>query len=176
MNLRTNLTALLSLAAACLLSSCGLVSMPPASTSADDLNTINSNVQQFLVSANNKDLNGVMNYYASDDSAVLFDSVPPREVVGAAAIRKNWEQFMAAYPTTMHFDLLDWKAEASGDLGYGHGFVRVTGPARDGTQQDMTVRVTDVYKRIGGKWLTIHEHVSWPVDPVSSKVDFNSKP
>jgi uncharacterized protein (TIGR02246 family) len=177
MNLRMNLTAALSLAAACLLSSCGLVSTTPApSTSGEDLNAINTNVQQFLAAANNKDLNGVMNYYASDDSAVLFDSVPPRQFAGAAAIRKNWEQFMAAYPTTMHFDLLDWKAEASGDLGYGHGFVRVTGPAKDGTQQDMTVRLTDVFKKIDGKWVTIHEHVSWPVDPVTSKVDFNSKP
>jgi ketosteroid isomerase-like protein len=177
MNLRTNLTAGLSLATACLLSSCGLISTPPAaSTSADDLNAINTNVQQFIVSANNKDLNGIMNYYAPDESAVLFDSIPPRQFVGATAIRNDWANFMAAYPTTMHFDLLDWKAEASGDLGYGHGFVRVTGPAKDGTQQDMTVRLSDVFKKIDGKWVTVHEHVSWPVDPVTSKVDFNSKP
>jgi uncharacterized protein (TIGR02246 family) len=175
MKLRTNFTAVLSLAAACLLSSCNW-STTTAPSTASDIDAINTNVQHFITAASNKDLNGIMTYYAPDESAVLFDSVPPRQYVGATAIRKDWENFQAAYPTTMHFDLMDWKVEASGDLAYGHGFVRVTGPAKDGTQQDMTVRLTDVYKRIDGKWLTVHEHVSWPVDPVTSKVDFSSKP
>jgi len=175
MNLRTSFTAALSLVAACLLSSCNLVSTSTSSTTSD-LDTINTNVQHFLSAANNKDLNGIMAYYAPDESAVLFDSVPPRQYVGATAIRTDWETFLAAYPTTVHFDLIDWKAESSGDLAYGHGFVRVTGPAKDGTQQDMTVRLTDVFKRVNGNWVTVHEHVSWPVDPVSSKVDFASKP
>jgi ketosteroid isomerase-like protein len=175
MKLRSSFTMVLSFAAACLFSSCTLVSTSTSST-ATDLDTINTNVQHFLAAANNKDLNGIMAYYDPDETAVLFDSVPPRQYVGATAIRKDWEQFLATFPTTMHFDLLDWKAEASGDLAYGHGFVRVTGTAKDGTQQDMTVRLTDVYKRINGKWVTIHEHVSWPVDPVTGKVDFNSKP
>ena len=175
MKLRMSLTAVLSLAAACLLSSCTWSTSSTTST-ASDLDAINANVQHLYAAANNKDLNGIMAYYAPDETAVMFDSVPPRQYVGATAIRKDWEDFQATYPTTMHFDLVDWKVEASGDLAYGHGFVRVTGPAKDGTQQDMTVRVTDVYKRIDGKWLTVHEHVSWPVDPVTSKVDFNSKP
>ncbi len=175
----TNFTAVLTVAVVCLFSSCNLAptsSTPSTSTAASDLDAINTNVQHFLTAANNKDLNGIMSYYAPDESAVLFDSVPPRQYVGATAIRKDWENFQAAYPTTMHFDLIDWKVDASGDLAYGHGFVRVTGPAKDGTQQDMTVRLTDVYKRIDGKWVTVHEHVSWPVDPVTAKVDFNSKP
>ena len=47
MNLRTSLTAVLSLAAACLFSSCNLVTTSTSSTS-DDLNTINTNVQMGL--------------------------------------------------------------------------------------------------------------------------------
>jgi len=181
MKLRANFTVMLSLAAACLLSSCGPLSTTStvstsSSSSADDLNAINANVQHFLAAANNKDLNGIMAYYGPDENVVMFDSVPPRQYVGATAIRKDWEQFLATYPTTMHFDLVDWKVEADSNLAYGHGFVRVTGPAKDGTQQDMTVRITDVYKKVDGKWVTIHEHVSWPVDPVTGKVDFNSKP
>lgn len=175
MKLATNLAALLGLGAACLLSSCNLVSTSTSSPSGD-VDAINANVQHFLAAANNKDLNSIMSYYAPGDEAVLFDAVPPRQYVGAAAIRKDWENLLSNYPAGLHLDLMDWKSETSGDLGYGHGFVRLTGPAKDGTQQDMTVRLTDIYKRIDGKWVTIHEHVSWPVDPNTSRVDFSSKP
>jgi ketosteroid isomerase-like protein len=38
------------------------------------------------------------------------------------------------------------------------------------------VRVTDVYKKINGNWLVIHEHVSVPVDLDTGKPDLTSKP
>ena len=41
---------------------------------------------------------------------------------------------------------------------------------------DLTVRVTDVYKKIKGKWLIVHEHVSVPVDLDTDKPDLQSKP
>jgi ketosteroid isomerase-like protein len=37
-------------------------------------------------------------------------------------------------------------------------------------------RVTDVYRKIGGKWLIIHEHVSVPVDPATAKANLLSQP
>jgi ketosteroid isomerase-like protein len=40
----------------------------------------------------------------------------------------------------------------------------------------MTVRVTDVYRRINGKWLVVHEHVSVPVDLNTMQPDVSSKP
>jgi ketosteroid isomerase-like protein len=49
-----------------------------------------------------------------------------------------------------------------GSLGYGHSIQRVSGAMRDGKTLDLTVRVTDVYRKIGGKWLIVHEHVSVP--------------
>jgi ketosteroid isomerase-like protein len=40
----------------------------------------------------------------------------------------------------------------------------------------MTVRVTDVYRKIAGKWLIVQEHVSVPVDLATDKGDLLSKP
>ena len=79
---------------------------------------------------------------------------------------------MGSWRTTRH----DWKAETEGNLGYGHGILRTTGPDKDGKPLDLTVRVTDVYKKINGKWLVVHEHVSWPVDLETGKADLSSKP
>jgi ketosteroid isomerase-like protein len=72
--------------------------------------------------------------------------------------------------------LNDWKAEADANLGYGHGIFHVNGPDKDGKPLDITVRVTDVFKKLNGKWLVVHEHVSWPVDMATGKADMSAKP
>ena len=38
------------------------------------------------------------------------------------------------------------------------------------------MRVTDCYRKIDGKWLITHEHVSVPVDLATAKADLASKP
>lgn len=40
---------------------------------------------------------------------------------------------------------------------------------------EVTVRVTDGYKKINGQWLISHEHVSVPVDLATMKPDLDSK-
>jgi len=40
---------------------------------------------------------------------------------------------------------------------------------------ELTVRVTDGYKRVNGQWLIAHEHVSIPVDLATLKPDPDSK-
>ena len=52
----------------------------------------------------------------------------------------------------------------------------LTGSDTKGQPIDLTVRVTDVYRKIKGKWLVVHEHVSVPVDLNTGKPDMSSKP
>jgi ketosteroid isomerase-like protein len=47
---------------------------------------------------------------------------------------------------------------------------------KDGNPIDMTLRLTDVLRKIKGKWLIVHEHVSVPVDVATGKADLTSKP
>jgi hypothetical protein len=51
----------------------------------------------------------------------------------------------------------------------GHDFFRTNGPWKDWMPLDLTVRVTDIYRKVNGKWPVIHEHVSWPVDLATGK-------
>ena len=62
------------------------------------------------------------------------------------------------------------------DLAYSHSIQHVAGADKKGKKLDLTVRVTDVYKKISGNWLVIHEHVSVPVDLDTGKPDLASKP
>jgi ketosteroid isomerase-like protein len=136
---------------------------------------INSSVQRFEAAVNAKDINGIMAYYSPDESLLIFDTITPRQYVGAAAFRKNWEALLAAYPGAVHAEVSDWKAETEGNLAYGHGIFRTTGLDKDGKPLNFTTRVTDVYRKVDGKWLVVHEHVSWPVDLGTGKADLSSK-
>jgi ketosteroid isomerase-like protein len=137
---------------------------------------INASLQHLVASVNAKDINGIMAYYTPDESLIVFDAVLPRQYVGAAAYRKDWEDYLAAYPGAIHSDVTDWKMETEGNLAYGHGIFHTTGPDKDGKLLDLTLRVTDIYRKQDGKWLVVHEHVSWPVDLATGKADMSSKP
>jgi hypothetical protein len=41
---------------------------------------------------------------------------------------------------------------------------------------ELVVRVTDVYRKLKGKWLIVQEHVSVPVDVGTQTPDLLSKP
>ena len=169
MNQRSYCLAALTVLAVCIASSC-------SPSRANDEAEINASVQRLIAAMNAKDINGIMAYYSPDESLLVFDALPPRQYVGATAYRKDWEGFLAAYPGGVQAEVSDWKAETEGNLGYGHGIVRTSGQDKDGKPLDLTLRVTDVYKKMNGKWLVVHEHVSWPVDLETGKADFSSKP
>jgi uncharacterized protein (TIGR02246 family) len=172
---RNAFSAALALIAAGVTCSCSQTAANQPNNQAD-IAEINASVQRAVAAVNAKDINGMMAYYVPDESLVVFDAVPPRQYLGAAAYRKDLEGFLAGYPGTLQANVSDWKIETSGNLAYGHGFYRYNGPGKDGKPLDLTMRVTDVYKKINGKWLVVHEHVSWPVDSDTGKPDLSSKP
>jgi ketosteroid isomerase-like protein len=102
---------------------------------------INASVQRLVAAVNAKDIGAIMAYYTPDESLLVFDAVLPRQYSGAAAFRKDWEAFLAAYPTTIHAEATDWKTETGGNLAYGHGIFRTVGPDKDGKPLDLTVRI-----------------------------------
>lgn len=166
MNQRSCFLAALAVVAVFLVSSC---------SRGNDEAEINASLQRLVAAVNVKDINGIMAYYTPDENLLVYDALPPRQYVGAAAFRKDWEGFLAAYPSAIHAEVSDWKTETEGNLAYGHGIFRTNGQDKDGKPLDLTVRITDVYRKINGKWLVVHEHVSWPVDLATGKADFNSK-
>jgi ketosteroid isomerase-like protein len=151
-------------------------SLASSCSRANDEADVNASVQHLVSAVNAKDLDGIMTYYSPDENLFVFDALPPRQYVGASAYRKNWEGFLGAYAGALHAEVTDWKTETEGNLAYGHGIFRTTGKDKDGMPLDLTLRVTDVYRKVNGKWLVVHEHVSWPVDLATGKADLSSKP
>ena len=123
-----------------------------------------------------KDLNGVMATYATGDAVTAFDVVPPLQYKGADAYRKDYGDFFSQFDGPLHVEFRDSRVEASGDLGLAYGLERITGKMKSGAPVDMWVRYTSGFKKIGGQWRDVHDHVSVPADMGSGKALLDLKP
>ena len=123
-----------------------------------------------------KDTDKIMSLYEHDEKLVVFDVVPPRQYVGWDTYHKDWQDFFAMFSGPVTFDLSDLSITTDGNLAYSHSIQHVAGDLKAGGKLDLTVRLTDVYRKIGGKWLIVHEHVPVPVDLNTGKPDLQSKP
>jgi len=131
---------------------------------------------RFTAAFNAGDVDAMMRNYIPDKSLVVFDVVPPRQHLGADAYRKAWTGFFAHYRGIPNITITDLSITVNGNIGFSHSIQHVTGTDLNGHTVNRTVRVTDGYRKIGGNWLIVLEHVSVPVDIATGKPDFNSKP
>ena len=147
-----------------------------AYASDSDVAEIKALEANLAASASAKDADGIMKNYIPDETLFVFDVIPPRQYVGAESYGKNWHGFMDTFKGPLTFEDSDLQVVADGKLGYAHHMWHFAGTGKDGKPIDMTVRVTDVLRKVKGKWLIVHEHASVPVDVASGKADLSSKP
>ena len=147
-----------------------------APAGADSGADIRALEERFVAALKAKDVDAIMKMYVPDQTLVVFDVVPPRQYVGAAAYRKDWQTFLDTFEGPITVELTDLDVAADRNLAYSHSIQHLAGTDKQGKKLDLTVRVTDVYKKARGRWLIIHEHVSVPVDLDAGKPDLSSKP
>jgi uncharacterized protein (TIGR02246 family) len=142
----------------------------------DDKTAIEAVEQQYIKAFNAKDVNAIMAIYAPGDQLFVFDAVPPRQYPNWDAYKKDWEALFAAYPGSLTDTMSDLSITVVGPVAYSHHIETTHFTRKDGTAADVVVRVTDVFRKLNGKWLVVQEHVSVPVDLDSGKADLLSKP
>jgi ketosteroid isomerase-like protein len=72
--------------------------------------------------------------------------------------------------------ITDLDITVDGNTGFGHSFQHLTAIDKQERPVDRWVRVTNGYRKIGGKWLIALEHISVPVDFLTGKLVPLSKP
>jgi ketosteroid isomerase-like protein len=143
-----------------------------ASVKGADEAAIRALTDRLTKAINAGDVDGVMACYVPDESLFVFDLIPPRQYVGAKAYRENWKGFLSNH---VKADFTDLNVTVSGNVAYSHWIDHFVG-TMGGKPFEITGRVTDVYRKIKGKWLIVMEHISVPVDPQTGKADLMSKP
>jgi ketosteroid isomerase-like protein len=122
------------------------------------------------------DVDAIMKAYEPGPHLFVFDVAPPRQHVGWEDYRKDWQDIFAAFPGPTRFDITDLEITTVGTVAYSHSIQAAQLTAKDGSKVNLTVRVTDVYRKIHAQWLIVQEHVSVPVDLATGKADVLSKP
>ncbi len=141
---------------------------------SSDEQAIGALIQRFSVALKAKDVNRIMSLYAPN--VLAFDAFTPRQYVGARAYRKAYEGVFAAFPGPIESEITDLAITAAGTVGFSRNIETWVLTDKDRNRVKLVFRVTDVWRKINGKWLIVHEHVSFPVDAVTGKADFLSKP
>ena len=108
----------------------------------------------------NKNLDGLMSHYLPD--AVIYDLLPPLDLRGAAACRRNFEKWFASMTGCIHYEMLDVEIAAGDTHAFCHCLSHVTGARTGGGRADYWTRVSSGWRKVNGEWRIAHEHISMP--------------
>ena len=123
-----------------------------------------------------KNVDAIMANYVPGDSLVVFDIIPPRQYTGFDAYKKDWAGVVAGCADAPKFEISDLDITADGKLAFSHSIQHFACTDPKGNKFEMTMRATDAYRKVNGKWLIVHEHLSAPIDLATGKADLTSKP
>lgn len=121
-----------------------------------------------------KDVDGVVANYAPD--VVAFDIVPPLRSVGIDAQRGGLEAWFPTWRGPIGYDVRDLTITAGDDVAFSQSLNRISGTKTDGEEVDVWVRVTVGYRKLDGRWMVTHEHVSVPFDMENGQALVDLKP
>ncbi len=151
------------------------LSASTARAKASDRRAIKQLYVGWAAAFNAKDPAAIMKFYSPEKDLVVFDVIPPLQYVGADAYKADWEHFFAGFKTAK-VEVNRLAIVTDGTLAFTHSIERVIGTDTSGKPVDVTLRATDCLKKVHGKWLIVHEHVSAPVNLETGKAELNLKP
>jgi len=147
---------------------------PPAAGGLAAAQEIRGWLDRWTKAISAKDVDRVMELYTDD--VIAYDVVPPLQYIGKAAYRADYQQFFSQYESDLHVETRDLHVGASGELAYATGLQMISGTLKHGGKSGVWVRFTSLYRKVDGKWLDFHDHVSVPVEIESGKAMLELKP
>ena len=106
-----------------------------------------------------KDVDGVMSHYTPD--ILTFDLAPPLQHVGGD-YRRGFEEWFKTFRGPVNVEVQDLDITVGDDVAFSHSLNHLTGERTTGGDTDVWVRATICFKKVDGRWLAAHEHVSVP--------------
>jgi uncharacterized protein (TIGR02246 family) len=106
-----------------------------------------------------KDLQALMEHYAPDP--VIFDLMP-LQTLGRDAYRKNFESWFSIVKGPIEFEARALRIATREDVAFGHYTSRIRCTRISGARTEYQVRVTVGLRKVDGRWLITHEHISLP--------------
>jgi len=115
----------------------------------------------------------VRKYYAED--AVLYDALTPGFFRGAAAIEKNFAAQLTGVKS-VRTTFLQEDIDVEKDLALAYSLQAITVTMNDGTERQIVLRVSDVFRKNNDEWRIVHQHISYPIDAATGQAKFGLTP
>lgn len=131
-------------------------------------------IDGFVEGIRTRDLHGVMSVYSPD--IVWFDFMAPLRHAGKGAYSKLWEKCLASYEGPIEIEIRDLNITVGNDVGFSHSLNRFTGAMKNGQKYNFWFRWTACFRRIDGRWMVAHEHISMPFDMETNKALWDLEP
>jgi uncharacterized protein (TIGR02246 family) len=128
------------------------------SRSADETR-IREGIASWTRAMHAKDVDGVMSHYTPD--ILTFDLAPPLQHVGND-YRRGFEEWFKTFRGPVEVEVRDLQVTVGDDVAFTHSLNHITGARTSGEDTDVWVRATVCFRRVDGRWLAAHEHVSVP--------------
>ena len=122
---------------------------------------VRERIETLAQAIRDKNVDALMTHYAPD--VYVFDVLPPLEVDGTDAYRKNYERWFASMQGPIDYEMNDLHISMSESHAFCFCLGHVKGMRPGGEKVDYWVRVTSCLQKANGQWLVGHEHVSKPV-------------
>ena len=131
-------------------------------------------IEGYVEALRARDIDGVMSIYAPE--LVSFDLVPPLQYVGAEAYRNHWLEGWSLLQGPMGYEVHDLDITVGDDVAFTRSLNRSSATLNTGQKADFWLRWTACWRKINGKWLIAHMHVSVPVDLETGRAVLDLKP
>jgi uncharacterized protein (TIGR02246 family) len=133
--------------------------MPTTTTPTTDDARIREFIDALAQALRAKDIDALMGHYAPD--VVVFDLMP-LQTLGADAYRKNFEAWFASVQGPIDYQVRDVRVTRGDDVALCHYVGHVATTRTTGERAEYRVRVTAGCRKLDGRWIITHEHVSVP--------------
>lgn len=117
-------------------------------------------------------LDKLMNYYGPGDDTLLYDAFSPRAVIGKPEIARFYAPIMGSY-TGISLTMPLFAVDSDGSFGVQIDTQHLTLTMKDGSTRKVALRQSDCMRRVGGKWFSFLEMISYPVDPQNFKAQLS---
>lgn len=145
-----------------------------ANTALSDEAAIKQLIDGFITAVRAKDINGVESAFSRE--IISYDFAPPLQERGAEVFFKRWRQLFDSFEGPIEFELRELSVTTGTEVAFSHCLNHMAGVTKTGQKVDRWLRWTACYRKVDGRWLIVHEHVSVPTDAKTGKAALDLKP
>ncbi|HEX4337647.1 MAG TPA: nuclear transport factor 2 family protein [Polyangiaceae bacterium] len=122
-----------------------------------------------------KNVDRVLDYYGPE--AVMFGLEPPLQTGGDRASRRAaLDEFFGGWDGPVDIDIRNLRLDIAFEGAFAFSINHLSGKKKTGEHIELWFRSTTGYRKIGGRWLIVHEHHSLPADVTTLEAFANLKP